>query len=136
MNIYTLILTLMTTECSLEGVPPSCVCIRVYSRDSPDQHVLLSAPKGHLHHWPVNHINPQQNVFITVEKVSFVMDNVKNNSIMRGHFLVSGCPTQTQHQNSCKPSCLYVTVCVVFPTMSSPHHSSTFFFWRFILSGT
>lgn len=37
-----------------------------------NQHVVFSAPKGQLQHWPVNHIDPQQNAFITVDSVSFV----------------------------------------------------------------
>lgn len=67
---------------------------------------MLGAPRGQLHRWPVNHIGLQQNVFIIVDNVSFVMDNVKNNSIMRGHFLVGGCAAEAQCENSCEPSCL------------------------------
>lgn len=46
------------------------------------------------------------------------MDNVKNNSITGGHFLVGGCATEAQHENSCEPSC--VLCCGLFPRMSRP----------------
>lgn len=81
------------------------VCLRVDSHGE-NQHVVLSAPKGQLYHCPVNHIGSRQNVFITVDNVSFVMDNVKNNSVTGSHFLVDGCAAEAQNENSCEPSCL------------------------------
>lgn len=78
------------------------------------QHVVVCVHSGHLYRKPVNHIGPQQNVFITVNNVSVVMDNVKNNSIVRGCFHFGGCATEAQHENSHEPSHLYVIVCCFY----------------------
>lgn len=78
------------------------------------QHVVVCVHSGHLYRRPVNHIGPQQNVFITVNNVSVVMDNVKNNSIVRGCFHFGGCATEAQHENSHEPSHLYVIVCCFY----------------------
>lgn len=51
---------------------------------------------------------------------------------MRGHFLVGGCATQTQHENSCEPSWLYVTVCCFSSNVKTPTPTTTTFFIFFI----
>lgn len=42
------------------------------------------------------------------------MDNVKNNSVVKGCFHFGGCATEAQHENSHEPSHLYVIVCCFY----------------------
>lgn len=94
------------------GLTRSCV----YS-PAENRHGVLGGLKGQLHHWPVNHTGPQQNVFITVDNVSFVMDNVINTSIRRNpNYLVGGCAALAQHENS------YELSVIVSPPPPTPHH--------------
>lgn len=109
----------MTTECSLEGVP-----CPVFARARIQTNTALCALSGHLYHPPANHKGPQQNVFITGDNVSLVIDNVKKNSIVRGCFHFGGCATEAQCENSHEPSHLYDVVCVAFPRMPSPPTTS------------
>lgn len=126
-----LLSTLMTTECSLEGAP--------YMHMHSQKHVVVCVHSGHLYRQPVNHIGPQQNVFITVNNVSVVMDNVKNNSIVRGCFHFGGCATEAQHENSHEPSHFYVIVCCFYKyvMVCGPYHFlSPFLFEYCVLFGT
>lgn len=108
---------LITTECSLEAVHcPLLGLFKCYK----NQQVFVCLLGGQPHHRPVKQTGPQQNSFITVNNVSLMMDSVRTGLIIRGCFLVGGCASEAQHENSFEPPHQHAIVCYFSKNVKPP----------------
>lgn len=127
--------TLMTTECSLEGVPcPLFVCESIHMAkinmlcsvfsvvtSTTGLSIILAFSKMYSLLWIMRHL------WWTMSR-----------TIMRGHFLVGECVIEARCENSCEPSHLYVRMCCQSKNIKPLYRSlfPCFFRWYFVFSGT